>query len=120
MIHYLATPYTHVNPSIVDARVRETMRYAHALLSAGYTVFSPILHCHNMANNHDMPTDAKFWWEYNLAHLQAFKRVIVCEIDGWKMSTGVKMEIQWARDNDVPLMFCTLHDDGKIALRHAY
>lgn len=113
-IHYLATPYTHTNPAVVQARVDETMRYAHALLAAGITVFSPILHCHHLALSHAMPTDAQFWWNYNKRHLEIFRRVIACQIDGWQQSRGMKMEIDWAQANGVDVKYCWIDRDGRI------
>lgn len=114
MIHYLATPYTHRNQAVVQARVDETMRYAYALLKAGYTVFSPILHCHELAKRHAMPSDAQYWRDYNFAHLRMMRRVIACQIDGWRDSVGMKMEIDWARSNQAELKYCWLDNDGKL------
>ncbi len=119
MIYYLATPYSHHDKAVVEQRVNETMRYAAELLKNGFLVFSPILHCHTLANAHSMPTDAQFWWNYNKAHLEMFKRVIVCEIPGWTASKGVAMEIEWAREHALELLYARFEYMNLVVSEHA-
>lgn len=96
MFYYLASPYSHPDKSVMEARFHETKRALAWLLSKRHWVYSPIVHAHQMAQDHQMPTDAKFWEDYNHAMIRSSCGVWVLCIDGFEDSKGVTEELAYA------------------------
>lgn len=90
---YLATPYSHPDPTVVEYRYREAVEHTAYLLSLKRWCYSPIVHCHEMARQCNLPTDAAYWREYNETMMRAASELHVYCIDGWKASLGVAHEI---------------------------
>lgn len=99
---YMASPYSSpldgkpATPSLMNERYEATRRELHFFTSKGYPVYSPIVHCHDMSLCHGMPKDAVFWKRYNHAFLSAASGVIICMLQGWNESAGVKDELEFA------------------------
>jgi hypothetical protein len=94
---YLASPYSHPNPAVVQQRFEKTRKVTADLMLRGVPVFSPIVHCHEIANLYEMPTDAAYWETYNTAFLRKSDMMYVLTLDGWKESLGVTQEIGLAK-----------------------
>lgn len=92
---FLSSPYS-ADP---DRLYTETMRYAAAFHQDGARIYSPILHWHETAKRFAMPTDAEWWWEYNVHFLSIAAALWVLTIPGWRESIGVQKEIEWWRVN---------------------
>jgi nucleoside 2-deoxyribosyltransferase len=101
---YLASPYSHADPAVREARYRAACRTTAAMLKAGLVVFSPIVHSHPLVA-FDMPTGWDFWERIDRAYLTRCDEVVVLTLDGWKESTGVRAEIALARDLGKPVRF---------------
>jgi hypothetical protein len=98
---YLATPYTHADPTIVEKRYEEAMAYTHYLLERKRWVYSPIVHCHELAKRHSLPTDFDYWRRYNYHILSRCDELYVLGIEGWRESKGVRAELEfWAAAKD--------------------
>lgn len=67
------------------------------LLEKGFIVFSPISHCHHLAMEYNLPTDAKHWEEFNKRFLMVSQALLIITIPGWKESIGVQNEIEMAK-----------------------
>lgn len=93
---YLATPYTDPDPAVMEERFRKNEKYCASLLEQGVWVYSPIVHCHEMAKRHKLPKGFEFWREYNFAMLSKSSEVRVLELLGWVDSSGVQAEIAMA------------------------
>jgi len=98
---YLAAPYTNEN------KLKQTMNYFELLDVAHYLIvekrihiFSPVMHCRDLANTHELPHDAKFWNDYNREMLRLADGLLVATLDGWTESLGVKAEILMAKEMD--------------------
>lgn len=101
---YLASPYSHKDPAVMQHRF-ECAEHALAwLLSARRWTYSPIVHCHAMAQCFNFPTDAKFWEEYNHAMIRRSSGLIVLLIDGVMESKGVKEEREFAASLQLPII----------------
>lgn len=93
---YLASPYS-------GTRDEESIRYFQAmkatarLLKSGIIVYSPIVHCHNMAIMYKLPKDFKFWQWYNEAMIEVAEGLCVLKLKGWEESKGVAHEIEYAK-----------------------
>lgn len=90
---YLASPYS-ADPHNLHM---QTERFVAHCLREGITIFSPIVHCHELALRHDVPKDFAFWRDFNFAMLSPAKELWVLCLPGWKASAGVQGEIEQAR-----------------------
>lgn len=109
---YLASPYTSVKHTGLTAeieqagRFEEVSRMAGHLMAKGLKVFCPIAHSHPIALYSKLPpTDGDFWINQDLAVLQHCKRLLVYKMPGWEESRGVKMEIEFAERNNIPVEY---------------
>ena len=100
---YLASPYSHPDPLTVEDRVHETERFVAHYVRQGYVLFSPIVHCHRLALNNQLPTSAAFWQTYNEAILRQCLAMWVLRLPGWAESKGVMMELQFAHLHGIPV-----------------
>lgn len=100
---YVASPYSHPSAAIRVYRYREVEKYTVDLLRARSWCFSPIVHCHKMANRHSLPFTADYWQEYNFHMLERADALHVLKLPGWEDSRGVQAEIrQWAALGGLP------------------
>lgn len=102
---YLASPYSHPDALTVKTRYLLVEQTAALLIKRGLFVWSPIVHCHEMTGRHIMPTDAEFWKAYNFDFMRRADAIYVLKIPGWELSKGVKMEIDFAIYNGIPLVY---------------
>ena len=110
---YLAGPYS-ADP--------ERLYHVHLdcvahLFTQGCLVFSPIVHCHDAATKHSLPTDFLFWFAYNKAMLARCDQLYVIDVPGWQESKGVEGEITMARSSNKPVFLYTV-EGGPITLPH--
>jgi len=104
MIVYLASPYSHPDPAVRQARYRAVCRAAAALLAAGQPVFSPIAHSHPLVE-YGLPADWSFWQRYDQELLARCDELVVLMLPGWCESVGVQAEIQIARELGKPVRY---------------
>ncbi len=102
---YVASPYSHSNPKIMEKRYFQVMDYCVGLLGKGEFPYSPIVYGHEMANRYAMRTDAKFWEVFNFHMLQLSNCMHVCMFEGWKESKGVAGEIKEAERIGLPIIY---------------
>ena len=93
---YLATPYTHADPAVMERRFQVVNRVAGDLMGNGEVVFSPISHGHPIAKC-GVRVDWWQWKDLSERMLMACDRVIVLRQAGWEESIGVCAEIAIAR-----------------------
>jgi hypothetical protein len=115
---YLASPYTNVDPRVVNDRYLKTKKAMAILLGSEIMVYSPIVHCHEVAKRHQLPTDYLFWLNYNTHFMDLSSSCIVLCLGGWRESKGVKHEISWFEGHRRPILYkdenCnTLNINGK-------
>ena len=85
---YLASPYSHPDVTVREARFREACRTAARLMRAGRVVFSPIAHGHPIAE-YGLPTNWRFWERFDRQQLDRCEELVVLMLDGWRESEGV-------------------------------
>ena len=102
---YLASPYSHPDPFLRELRYLRTMSELSEHLLAGVAVYSPIVHCHELAKIADLPKDAKFWEHYNFVMLAAAQAVWVLMLPGWEESKGIAGEVAEALRLQKPIMY---------------
>jgi len=103
MFAYLASPYTHSNPRIVETRYLQALHATHLLLAQRTPIYSPIVHCHHLAHTNNLPTDADFWLWYNKNMLACARKLLVLKLPGWRESKGVEYEMEFAKELSLPL-----------------
>ncbi|MDZ4851701.1 MAG: DUF1937 family protein [Pirellulaceae bacterium] len=101
---YLASPYTHVDPSVREQRFSAACMAAAALMRAGRSVYSPIVHSHPLVQ-YGLPIEWEYWQVHDCEHLRRCNCVVVLTLDGWKTSRGVQAEIDLAIDMDLPVHY---------------
>ena len=114
-IIYLATPYSHPDPQVMEQRYRDAVQITAGLTNCGYVVFSPIVHSHPLATNHKMATDWKFWERIDRVFLKKSSWMIVAMMDGWDRSRGVKAEIEIAKELNIPIKYMEVYGDEKLS-----
>jgi hypothetical protein len=98
---YLASPYSHPDYAVRHARYEEARRHvvSHSLSHTGPTdefLFSPIVYGHQIAAEHNLRFDAKYWERFNVSLLRACTALHVLCLPGWEESNGVAAEITLA------------------------
>ena len=104
---YLASPYSHPDPAVRQARYQAACRAAAWLIGQGHLVFSPIAHSHAIAQ-HGLPVDWGFWEEQDRRLLAACDELWVLMLDGWEDSRGVQAEVAIARKLGKPVGYLAL------------
>jgi len=100
---YLASPYSHPDPAVREARFQAACRQAAEMLRCGIAVFSPIAHTHPIAA-YGLPLEWASWEKYDRVFLEMCSEVWVLTFDGWQESMGVQAEIEIAREMGKPVM----------------
>jgi len=99
---YLASPYSHPDQAVEQARFDAVCQAAAALMRRGHLVFSPIAHSHAIAR-FGLPTDWAFWQRYDRAFLAWCDELWVLTLPGWEQSAGVQAEMRIAREMGKPV-----------------
>lgn len=99
---YLASPYSHKDPLIMKTRFLLVEQCTAYILQRRDHVYSPIVHCHEIAAKFSLPTDFDFWQAYNRDMLRRCTEFAILDIDGWKESKGVRGEFDFAQLCEMP------------------
>ena len=114
---YLASPYQNpddqTDRQYCEQRYDEACQAAAILMSQGHLIFCPIAHSHPIAAwlPEAQRTSHDFWLKQDFALLAKADRLIVLQLHRWAESYGVAMEIEFARDNGIPVEYL---DPGKL------
>lgn len=102
---YLASPYTDEDPVTQEERYLMAVRAFRHLTEQGKIVFSPIIHCHEIAKIIRLPGDHLWWKRYDETMILQSSEVVVLQCDGWQASKGVASEIAFAAQNGIPVRY---------------
>lgn len=103
--HYLASPYTSQEAAFMQRRFEAVEQMTARLLKDSIWVYSPIVHCHELANKFNLPRNFEYWESYNSALLAKASQLLVLDIEGWDESRGVCKEIELASQLSIPVAF---------------
>jgi hypothetical protein len=109
---YVSSPYTHSDKKIEEERFEKVEEFTARLLKEGYFAYSPIVHCHALSRKYKLPTDAKYWENYNLAFLKRCSHLIVLTVEGWTKSKGIAYEIKIAKILAKPISYEEIDNDS--------
>jgi len=102
MFIYLAGPYTHANKAIEHARFVVHEAAAVHMVQMGDTVISPIMHWHRAAREHNLPSTAEYWENYNRNLIRGCSLLRILDLPGLEHSKGTMMEMGWADEFKIP------------------
>lgn len=100
---YLASPYSHADEAVREARYKAACKKAAQYAAKGIAVFAPIVHSHPMSAYMN-PVDCMnfdLWMKLDLPILKDAAELHVLCIDGWRASRGVTREIEFAEYNGI-------------------
>ena len=102
---YLASPYSHFDPFVREERFLRACKAVAYLLEQQKWVYSPVVHCHQIAMLAELPKEFDFWKEYNFHMLSQSKELKILRIDGWERSQGIAAEHAFAEKNEIPVSY---------------
>jgi hypothetical protein len=86
-------------------RFAEAERFAAESMKKGITIYSPIVHCHELARKYSLPHDYDFWQLHNHNMLEVAQELWILRLPGWDISKGVDGELRHAQTMDIPTLF---------------
>lgn len=102
---YLATPYSKY-PGGIDQAFRDACLETALLLKAGVPVFCPIAHTHPVAIHGQLdPFDHAIWMPVDKPMMEAAKGIIICKMEWWEQSRGVKAERDYFLAAGKPIIY---------------
>ena len=104
-IEYLAIPYTHNNVFVKHFRAEVSNYIASELTKQGRIIFAPISAWHHIAMKYGLPGTFEYWEKLDEQFVCASKRIIVVMLDGWRESSGVKLEIEIANKYGIDIEY---------------
>jgi hypothetical protein len=104
-IVFISSPYSHPDDEIRESNFKIVSKLAAELNSKGIVAVSPITYGHTLLNFKEMPTDWEFWKEFCLTFLEKSSEVIVYKMPGWENSRGMKEEIEFAKNLNIPIRY---------------
>ena len=110
---YLATPYSHPDHAVMEARFDAACRFAGAMMAHGEVVFSPIAHTHPIAVRCSLPRGWEYWCRYDREMLEAAEKLCVVMMDGWRESNGVAADIAMAEYMGKPVEYLPYAETGE-------
>lgn len=101
---FLSAPYSASSESITEQRMIWYCQVAALLLLDGHNVISPLLnHWVRKCGNLDVGGDWEFWQDYSEDLLAVCNALYVIKLPGWDQSIGVKGEIDFAKQRNIPI-----------------
>lgn len=118
---YLASPYTHPDKHVRDARYRLACEAAAYLIRHSILVYSPIAHTHPICEVGRLPPGFDFWSELDLTFIRDWAtHVVVLTLEGWEKSLGIKHECLEAQKYNIPILYWNYLDrDDDVATKLA-
>lgn len=103
---YLASPYSHTDPLVIQGRFEAITKIAAEITARGLVAFSPITYGHTLWQfKQDLPTDWRFWIDFCFEYLDLSIEIWVVCLPGWDQSVGVKAEIKRAAETGKKIVY---------------
>ena len=106
-IFYIATPFTSKSPEVEESRmVLSTLTASFLKEQFNLTMILPITMSYQLVRmNHRLGSDWETWGNDDLKLLSKCGALIVLTLMGWDESYGVEQEINYARENKMPIYY---------------
>lgn len=109
---YLASPYSKYKDGQEEAN-RLACIAAGELIKAKLPVFCPISHSHAISVNTELAAmDHSIWMPLDFAFTEAAFVMVVCMMDGWDESFGVRKEIEYMEAHNKPIYYWGKPENG--------
>lgn len=105
MLVYLAAPYNHTDPSVIEYRINAVTHTLAKLISEGNNAITPLLNHFILNSGVTLPSDYVFWHSYCTEVLKRCDYLYVLRLPGWDKSLGVLTEIKTASDEGIPVLY---------------
>lgn len=111
---YLASIYSvpHENgtkPTVEEMkeRTRLVTKKAADIMQQGYNVFSPLTHSDPIADfiSEENRVSHDFWLKIDFDIIKRCDELWVYKLPGWERSYGINQEINFAKENDIPVFY---------------
>lgn len=102
---YLAGPYAHPDPLIMEERFEWLTAYAAQLMAKNILVYSPITHNHPIVIRYSLPRNWEWWERFNIPILMKCSCMHILMLEGWDKSTGVTAERKFCNVIRLPVYF---------------
>lgn len=98
MLNFLSLPYSHSDPAVKEKRFRTACHVAASMMRKGIFITSPIITGIAIINGsgENLPDTLEYWKSYCIHLLMNCNSMYVLNVEGWKSSGGVRMEIEKA------------------------
>lgn len=100
---YLACPYTHEHDYVQHRRYEQVTAVAAELMKRGFIIYSPITSMHYLSR-HCKPNEID-WLHHDLTILARCDKLIVLMLEDWNKSEGLRREIEFAEEHNIPIEF---------------
>lgn len=100
---YLASPFSHPDPDVMEARYQQVCQATLKLMAKGLVVYSPIGHNYHLAKMGNLPCQYDYWRRFDEVMVGRASELYVCTMDGWDKSFGVKEEMDFASHIGLPI-----------------
>lgn len=100
---FIASPYGHDDRDVIRKRIAINAKYCGYLLKKGSIPVSPVMFGSKVLEFVNLPSEFTFWDKLSFAYLKTCNELHVLHLDGWLQSRGVKEEIVFAKENNIPI-----------------
>jgi hypothetical protein len=100
---FLSMPYSDKDKTLVEERFRKSTEVSAHLMVNGIHLLSPIGFGHPIVIAHPVPSDWDYWNLFCKKLINASSQLLVFTLPGWKESTGVQEEIEFAKRHHIPI-----------------
>lgn len=114
---YVGTPYSDPNPAVTHFRWRVNQDMIARWINQGLFVYSPIVHCHELAQDRDLPRGFDFWRDWDLHMISLSECLYVIQLPGWDRSEGLAEETEFAVKNGIQVVWHQPFGDSWEALK---
>lgn len=98
----------------------ESKRAVSLYSNNGIVVYSPIVHCHPVAKDYDLPKGFAYWQASAHGMIRGCSALDILVPKGWEQKTlesaGVKAEARYAHGRGVPVRVVTMRSDEIVEL----
>lgn len=111
-LKYLAGPFSNPDQKIMDERKVLHAKLAVLLKNRGESIYAPIPETTCLTELGGLSgTSWKDWREHDLNLLQRCDELYVMLIQGWRESLGVRGEVKFAIQNNIPIRFINMEGE---------
>lgn len=113
MLIYIAAPYYDPNSSVTLKRMERIYGMMHHYIVNDKHPITP-LSMHEIVARYDLNGTYEFWDRYCLNILKRCDEMHVLCLEGWDKSRGVAAEIQFCKDNNIPIRYISYYQITEI------